>query len=203
MSVVEGRVLVLNKSWVAVNIATARRALVLLYQGHARAVHPSDYSLYDFEDWCSLSTMDDEALALDRRVGTVACQIALPEIILLSGFNGFIRPRVSFSRRNLFTRDKHQCQYCGKTTQRNELTIDHVMPRSRGGEDTWENLVAACMRCNVRKGNRTPEEAKMPLLSRPRVPKGLPRFGVAIPKTDLDSWHRFVGSTSGSVSMAE
>lgn len=196
-------VLVLNKSWVAVNIATARRALGLLYQGHARVVHPSDYSLYNFDDWCSLSSLGDEALAVERMVGTSSCQIALPEIILLSGFNGFIRPRVSFSRRNLLQRDKHQCQYCGKTPTRQDLTIDHVMPRSRGGKDTWENLVAACVRCNVRKGNRTPEEANMPLLTKPRAPKGLPRFGVTVPKSDLDSWHRFVDTACWSVGMAD
>ena len=200
----DAHVLVLNKSWVAVNIATARRALVLLYQGHARVVHPSDYSLYDFEDWCSLSMLEEECqMPPERCVGTTSCQIALPEIILLSGFNGFIRPRVSFSRRNLFQRDKHQCQYCGKTPTRQELTIDHVMPRSRGGQDTWENLVAACVRCNVRKGNRTPEEANMPLLNRPKQPKGLPRFGVQVPKSDLDSWHRFVDTAYWSVGVAD
>jgi 5-methylcytosine-specific restriction endonuclease McrA len=187
----DGQVLVLNRSWVAVNVAPMRRALTLLFQGHARVVHPGDYTLYDFEDWCALSR-ERENFDGGRFIHTPALQIRLPEVILLSSFNGFIRREVRLSRRNIFERDRHRCQYCGKRFPKADLTIDHVLPKSRGGRDTWDNLVLACVRCNLKKRNQTPEEARMHLLRKPATPKWLPRFGTQIPRDALMSWQRFV-----------
>lgn len=187
----EGQVLVLNRSWVAVNITPVRRALTLLFQGQARVVHPIDYSLYEFEDWCELSRFR-ENFDGGRFIHTPSLQIRLPEVILLSVFNGFVRREVRLSRRNIFERDRNTCQYCGKRFSKPDLTIDHVLPRSRGGRDTWENLVLACVRCNLRKGSRTPDEAHMHLLRKPSAPRWLPRFGTHIPRDELMSWQRFV-----------
>lgn len=189
-----GHVLVLNKSWVAVNVATARRALTLLYQGHARAVHPCDYSLYDFEAWCALTAL--HAGGEGRYVHTPSVRIRLPEVIILAAFNSFIRREVPFTRRNVFARDDHRCQYCGRKFSRQELTIDHVLPRSRGGRDTWENLVLACVKCNVRKGSRTPDEAGMPLVRKPTRPRWLPKLGTRMPRQELVIWQRFVDTAS-------
>jgi 5-methylcytosine-specific restriction endonuclease McrA len=75
--------------------------------------------------------------------------------------------KIILSRKNILRRDNHKCQYCGSTVN---LTVDHIIPKSKGGEDTWENLVTACIRCNNRKGDRTPEESKMCLISRPKKP---------------------------------
>jgi 5-methylcytosine-specific restriction endonuclease McrA len=194
---VDGQVLVLNKSWVAVNIATVRRAITLLYQDLARAVHPEDYSLYDFEDWCELSQLQKQG----RMIHTTALQIRIPEIILLNGFNGFIHKEVRFSRRNIFERDKHTCQYCGKHLAKPELTIDHVIPQSKGGGDFWENLVLACMKCNVRKGNRTPVQAGMPLIRKPIKPTWLPTLGKRIPNHKLSSWQQFVDTAYWDVEL--
>jgi 5-methylcytosine-specific restriction endonuclease McrA len=174
---VDRQVLVLNKSWVAVQIASTRRALSLLYQGLARAVHPSDYTLYDFEDWCALSRFAESG----HFIHTVRFRIRVPEVIILKGFNGFVQHEVRFSRRNIFERDKNTCQYCGRRMPKTDLTIDHVIPRSRGGYDAWDNLVLACMHCNVSKANRTPEEARMPLIKRPVKPTWLPQLGARIP----------------------
>lgn len=185
-------VLVLNKSWVAVNVTPARRALCLLFQGHARVVHPTDYSLHDFEDWCAMSRLDPDFARSGPAVATPTYDIRLPEVVLLSMFNGFVRHEVSFSRRNIIARDRHRCQYCGQRPAKQELTLDHVMPKSRGGKDSWENLVLACVHCNVSKADRTPEEAGMRLLTRPAAPHWLPRFGARLPKTELMSWQRFV-----------
>lgn len=185
---VDGHVLVLNKSWVAVNVSTVRRALSLLYQGAARAVHPSDYALYDFEDWCELSQARGEG----RYIHTPAISIRVPEVILLRGFNGFFRREIRFSRRNIFERDKNTCQYCGKRFAKSDLTIDHVIPQSKGGLDTWENLVLACVKCNVHKGNRTPAQAGMSLRHRPVKPSWLPQLGSRVPASEMTSWQRFV-----------
>lgn len=187
----DAQVLVLNKSWVAVHVTPVKRALTLLFQGHARVVHPTDYSLYDFEHWCELSK-SRENFTNGRFIHTPTFQVRLPEVILLTAFNGFVRREVRLSRRNIFERDEHRCQYCGERHTKQDLTIDHVLPRSRGGEDTWENLVLACVQCNLRKSNRTPDEAHMRLLRKPVKPNWLPRFGVQIPRNELVSWQRFV-----------
>ena len=184
----EGNVLVLKKSWTAVHIAPVRRALTLLYMGAARAVHPHDYSLHDFDDWLTLS---QDGLR-GYYIYTPSVRIRVPEVILLTLFNGFIRHEVRFSRHSLFERDKGLCQYCGRHFSKSQLTLDHVLPQSRGGADTWENLVVACLSCNVHKGNRTPEEAGMALLKRPAKPAWMPHFGAHVPDEQLEVWRRFV-----------
>lgn len=184
----EGNVLVLNRSWLAVHVTPVRRALTLLYNGGARAVHPTEYSVHEFDDWLVLS---NDGLG-GRYVYTPSLRIRVPEVIQLTMFNGFIRHTVRFSRNSIFERDECTCQYCGRRLSRSQLTVDHVIPQSRNGKDTWENLVLACMACNVRKGNRTPEEAGMPLLRRPKKPGSIPHFGVRVPREQLDSWQRFL-----------
>ncbi len=185
---VDGQVLVLNRSWIAINVASVKRAVSLLYQGLARAVHPDDYMLYDFEDWCELSQSKNDG----RFIHTPKMRIRVPEVIILTGFNGFFRKEIRFSRRNIFERDQHTCQYCAKKLPKSELSIDHVIPQSKGGSDSWENLVLACLKCNVRKGNHTPSEANMPLIRRPRKPQWLPSLGARLPSAELNSWQRFV-----------
>ena len=197
---VNGHVLVLNRSWVAVNIASARRAIALLYQGHARAVHPTDYSLYDFEDWCEFSTVIGEE---GRYIHTPIMRVRLPEVIILGVFNGFVKREIPFTRRNIFARDNHQCQYCGRRFSKQDLTVDHVVPRSRGGLDTWDNLVLACTACNLKKGSRTPEEACMPLIRMPVRPHWLPRLGTRIPRGELMTWQRFIDTPYWQVDAPE
>lgn len=188
---VNGHVLVLNRSWVAVNLTPVKRALCLLYQGTARAVHPSDYSLYDFHQWCDMGGADRQA----RYVQTPKMRVPIPEVVVLSHFNAFINRKVTLTRHNIFERDKHTCQYCGCRLPRSVLTIDHVVPNSRGGKNTWENLVLACSKCNVKKADRTPREANMPLLRSPIKPSGLPRLGTRMPTTKLASWRKFLNDT--------
>ncbi len=199
----DAHVLVLNKSWIAINVASARRALALLYQGHARVVHPADYSLYEFDAWCVHSRKEYLRGTDLPMVHSPSQPVLLPEVILLDAFNGFIRHEIRFSRTNIFTRDKHQCQYCGSRPEKSDLTLDHILPRSRGGTDSWENLVLACSRCNVKKSNRTPEEANMRLLSKPSAPRWLPRFGVSVRKQEKNSWNRFVDTSCWVTDVAK
>ena len=195
-------VLVLNRSWVAVNVAPAKRALTLLFQGHARVVHPQDYALYDFNAWLEFSR-DSNGSSSRRFVYTPSNKIRLPEVIVLNVFNGFHTPEVRLSRRNIFARDKNICQYCGEHFKRCDLSIDHIIPRSRGGKDTWENLVLACTSCNLKKRDQTPEEAQMPLIRKPVAPRWLPRFETPLPKEELHSWKRFVDLAYWSTGPAE
>ncbi len=187
-----GHVLVLNRSWMAIHVASVRRALCLLYQGHARAVHPVEFSLYDFDAWLELSRRSNGD---GRYVHTPTLRIRIPDVILLTVFNGYVRHEVRFSRHSIFERDKNVCQYCGKSFPKSHLTIDHVIPQSRGGADTWENLVLACLACNVRKADRTPEEAHMPLIRRPVKPSWMPQLGSRIPGDQFAVWKKFVDGT--------
>ena len=189
-------VLVLNRSWIAVHIANVRRAIRLLYQGYAKVVSPEDFSTYNVDDWKELSVAADEYC-----IHTVNFKLMVPEVIVLTVFNGVYRRDVRFSRRNIFERDKNRCQYCSKKFKKWELTLDHVVPRSMGGRSTWENLVLACVPCNVGKGDRLPEEAGMPLIRKPRKPRWIPYSGEGFSSIRKPSWQRFVDAAYWDVEL--
>ena len=191
-------VLVLNRSWIAIQVASARRAISLLYQGYAKVVSPEDFSTYDFDGWKELSTTAD-----DYCIHTIDFKIMIPEVIVLTIFNSVYRRDIRFSRRNIFERDKSACQYCGRKFKKLELTLDHVIPRSLGGRSTWENLVLACVPCNVKKGNRLPEEARMPLIRKPRKPRWIPYSGENFASVRKVSWQRFVDAAYWDVELKE
>lgn len=138
-------VLVLNASYEPINVCAARRALVLVLKGVASA--------------------EEHAPAYVR---SARHAVPLPSVIRLLEYRRIPHQARALSRKNILLRDRFTCQYCGQTFPASELTLDHVVPRSRGGESSWENLVACCYRCNNRKGNRTPEEAGMKLIRIPR-----------------------------------
>lgn len=194
----DGQVLVLNRSWMAIHVTHVKRALCLLYQGHARAVHPQSFSLHDFDEWRAVAEND-----VTRFVHTPSIKIPVPDVILLKWFNGFIRHDVRFSRHNIFDRDGNTCQYCRKRFSRAQLTLDHVIPQSRGGDDSWENLVVACLPCNVKKGNRTPDEAGMPLGRSPKKPGWVPQLGARVPQEQFAVWKQFVDTTYWKVGANE
>jgi 5-methylcytosine-specific restriction endonuclease McrA len=158
-------VLVLNRYLVPVQVTTVKRAVVLLYGGVALALDEAGES-YDFDLWRELPVRGS-----DDAIPIVAGELRVPRVMHLLRYDRTPRVTVRLTRRNLMFRDAHQCQYCGKRPPLRELNIDHVVPRSRGGDDSWENLVTACRACNLRKGWRTPEEANMRLARHPFRPK--------------------------------
>lgn len=111
----------------------------------------------------------DVVAAYDRRVRSPSLTLALPSVVALKSYVP-LAPRPPFNRRNLFLRDGFRCQYCGRICRSEELTFDHVVPRSRGGRATWENVVAACVPCNIAKGNRTQAECGLVPRQPPRTP---------------------------------
>jgi 5-methylcytosine-specific restriction endonuclease McrA len=195
---VSATVLVLNRSWIAVHIADVRRALSLVYRGLAKVVAPDTYATYDFESWKELSQA-----AQSNYISTVSFKIRIPEIIVLNVFNGFYHKDVRFSRRNIFDRDRSSCQYCGKRFSKMDLTIDHVVPRSRGGKDTWDNVVLACVKCNVKKGDRLPHEAGLTLTRPPGRPQWVPYLGVKLGAVNVKSWEKFVSMAYWDVELKE
>ncbi len=178
--------LVLNKSWVAIDTTPVREALRLLCKGAALAVRPDTYEVHGFEAWIDLAVPPDEP-----HVKTVHLRIRVPEVIALKNYDRVPAHAVTFSRRNLFKRDKNTCQYCGVRPGTAELTIDHVLPRSRGGQSTWVNCVLACVTCNRRKADRTPHEAGLTLRRVPAQPKWRPTLGIPTSRV-RQSWGKFV-----------
>jgi len=185
-SVLDDATLVLNRSWMVVNVTTVRRAVTLLYLDLARVIQPETFDTHDFASWASVAVGRDEP-----HIRGVSFRMRVPEIVVLVDFDERPALRVPFSRRNLFLRDEHRCQYCGVRAASNDLSIDHVLPRSRGGTSTWTNCVLACHACNVRKGSRTPHEAGMRLLRRPRRPRWSPYLSLHLSR-GRRSWDRFL-----------
>ncbi len=165
------RTLVLNRKLQAVNTVSGQEALGKVFTGQALIVS-ADFKVYDFDSWVQ-SWQDAALLARIDQCLVVHSQhfsIPIPEVIVVSTYSGQHIHQVRLSRRNIFLRDHSTCQYCGRHFSSKELNIDHVYPRSRGGKNTWENLVLSCFACNTRKADRTPEEARMPLLRIPIKP---------------------------------
>lgn len=123
------------------------------------------------------------------KIHSVNKSFPFPSVIRLSSYIKVPYKRIELSRKNIIRRDGYCCQYCG--TKTHELTIDHVIPKSRGGTDSWENLVSACKICNNKKGNRTPEEAGMPLIARPRKPNHILFIKHFVDKID-EKWRPFM-----------
>ncbi|HUO05286.1 MAG TPA: HNH endonuclease [Candidatus Binataceae bacterium] len=167
-SVLNSKVLVLNRSYLPVHVTSVKRAFALLYQGAAKAVD-DQYRTFDFESWRDLAIEVQH-----ERLGIVDGFIRVPRVLLLQAYERVPRRHVRFSRFNIFARDNNTCQYCNKRMARTELNLDHVVPRSRGGTSTWENIVCSCHYCNRRKGGQTPEEAGMILIRKPRRPEWTP-----------------------------
>jgi len=169
-----------------------------VFKDLARIIAPENYVLYDFSTWSDLQVRADEP-----HIRTVSLSIRIPEVIVLRTCDRFTRPRVIFSRRNLFRRDRNTCQLCGVRFPTEELTIDHVVPRCLGGVSTWTNCVVACTACNARKGNRTVEAAAgMKLIRTPKEPPPQMAFTIHLGKRK-ESWEQFVSEAYWNVELQE
>lgn len=196
-AVLDQRTLVLNRSWVAIDTTTVRKALVWMYRGLARAIAPESFETHDFASWTDLSVNHGEPC-----IHTINLQIRVPEIIILALYNEVPKKEVVFSRRNIYKRDRFTCQYCGEQPGSEELTIDHILPRAKGGKSSWENCVLACVECNRAKANRTPAEAGM-LLKKPAVrPPWTPFISLKL-GTRRASWERFVSERYWDIELEE
>ncbi|HDL77754.1 MAG TPA: HNH endonuclease [Lentisphaerae bacterium] len=192
------RVLVLNRLWQAVNICGVKRALSLLYCGHARVVHEErgEFQTFGFWEWCSYSSRYSGPDLLHG----VRLNLRAPRVILLTFYDRYPIREVRLTRQNVFERDNCTCQYCGRRFDRRYLNIDHVIPRDRGGRTVWTNVVCSCHECNRRKGNRTPEEAGMRLIRPPTRPRQRPLLISASGSFDR-AWHHFIDVRRWQVNM--
>ncbi len=204
-SALDASVLVLNKLFMAIHIISVRRAFCLLCKDLAEVVALEDgqFATYDFASWRELSEYRSRNFRQedDDWVRTVAYEIQVPRVIRLMDYDRLPKQTVKFNRRNIFARDNNQCQYCGKKFPTSELSLDHVVPRSQGGGSTWENIVCACVACNVRKGGRTPKEAGMHLVRKPEKPKRSPMLNLKLTNRKYQSWKSFLDNAYWSVEL--
>lgn len=171
-SVLDAPTLVLNRSWMPVHVTAVRRAIAMMFRGVAHAIDPIALTPHDFEGWLHQISRPG------RSIRTPCREIAVPEIVQLLRYDRVPAFDAPFTRASLLRRDGHRCQYCGVRPPSSQLTIDHVVPRAQGGRTSWENCVAACVRCNSRKGDRTPARAGLHLLRAPRAPRWTPYLNV-------------------------
>ncbi|MHC4388479.1 MAG: HNH endonuclease [Planctomycetota bacterium] len=203
-SALDCNVLVLNKHYMAIRVVGARRAFSLLFRQLAEVVSLEEgrYANYNFDSWCEVSEFRRQFEPDGHDwVSTVNFYVAVPRIIRLLFYDRLPRNEVKFNRRNIFARDKNRCQYCGKRYPTSELSLDHVIPRSMGGEAAWGNIVCACTDCNVRKGGRTPKQAGLTLVQRPVRPRRNPLLHVHLGHQRYHSWKQFLDHAYWSVEL--
>ena len=188
-------VLVLNRAFMAVHVVKVRRAFGLIFRDLAEVIDIEDghFANYDFESWLVISDLRSaEEREFDDWVRSVNFRIQVPRVIRLLHFDRMPKQSLRFNRRNLFARDGHRCQYCGRNAPPHQLSMDHVLPRSRGGQTTWENIVCCCVKCNSQKGGRTPKEARMQLLKKPTKPRFNPMLAQKLNNPKYESWRTFL-----------
>ena len=188
----------------AIRVVTARRAFSLLSRNLAEVISVENdaYLSYNIDGWLEISQLKSP---FEREthdfVRTVRLEIAVPRIIRLLGYDRLPRQDVKLNRRNVYARDNTMCQYCGKKFSTQELSLDHVIPRSLGGRTSWENLVCACVYCNAKKGGRTPHQAHMHLMKTPIKPKRNPVINLRLGSDKYATWKHFLDHAYWSVEL--
>lgn len=165
-ALVNRRVLLLNQNYEPISICSAKRAIVLMFEGKAEMIESAD----------------------GLKLRTVTTAYSLPSVVRLWYYKKVPVKRIMLTRKNVIMRDDGRCQYCGTT--KGPMTVDHIVPKTMGGSESWTNLVCACARCNNKKGNRTPEQAEMGLIRKPTRPSYITfiqrNYGVA------DQWRPYL-----------
>ncbi len=179
-------VLVLNKMWVPIRVASVKRCLKLVFADKASIVLPDDYSVHNWEKWITIPSLDEEIGIL-----TTSGKIKILEVIVLLKYDKVYEKGVRLTKRNIYIRDGYKCQYSGQPMGHNDFDIDHVVPRSKGGKNSWENMVVCAKDINRLKGNRTPKEAGLKLIKKPRKP--IYQHLMIDPKMRIpESWAKFI-----------
>ena len=184
-------VLVLNRNWQAINVRTPADAICQMATGVATALEIEGESIrpVKWDEWLTLSIREQ-----DNAVRTVRGAVRIPTVIVLANFARVPKKRPKLGAKGIRERDGNRCQYTGVLLKPEEGSLDHVLPRSRGGRDTWENLVWASKAVNARKGNRLPHEAGLNLISVPAAPKELPVSALIRNSSGVADWDLFLKS---------
>ena len=202
----EQSVLVLNRLYMAVHVVNVRRAICLLFRDLAEVIHieAGRYVNYDFVSWREISQLKLQFEECDPGsdwLQSVHFAVEIPRVIRLLSYDKAPRHGMRFNRRNVFARDGNRCQYCGQRFSTSELSLDHVLPRSQGGDMAWENIVCCCVACNSRKGGRTPQQAGMQLIREPKRPRRNPLLQGKLRNPKYESWKDFLSDAYWSVDL--
>lgn len=185
----------LNRNYVAIRVISAKRSFILMYKGFAEAIDTEEerFGALNFDAWIEYSQIRHESPdENDQFVVTPRWQVLVPRVIRLVAYDKVPRREVKFSRRNILARDENRCQYCARKLPTSQLSLDHVVPRSRGGKSTWTNVVTACTPCNTRKGGRMPAEASMKLRRAPAAPRRNPILLEKVDSRRYRPWRYFI-----------
>ena len=188
-------VLVLNRNWQAINVRTPQEAFCMMATNVATGleIERGDGARAEalrpviWEEWITLPIREQ-----DESVHTVRGQIRVPTVIVAVNYSKVPKKRPKLCARTIRERDGNRCQYTGRVLHPSEGSLDHVVPRSRGGKDAWENLVWSAMEVNQRKADRLPHEAGLKLLSVPRAPKELPVSALIRNSAEVEDWNLFL-----------
>jgi len=197
-------VLVLNRLYLAVHVIGVRRAFGLLCRDVAEVIHleGGTFANYDFQSWREISELRAEEKQPDEDwIRAVHFEIQVPRVIRLLRYDRLPKRSLRLNRQTVLARDEHRCQYCGRRMPNSQLSMDHVIPRSRGGQTTWENVVCACLACNVKKGGRTPREARMTLIRKPVRPKRSPLLLLKLSNPKYHSWKTWLDGAHWEVGV--
>lgn len=186
MNILNTGVLVLNRVYQPIHVTTVKRAFCMVFAGVGKFVD-EQYNTFDFASWSQLSVEENQ-----ESIGIVGKLLRVPRVILLLAYEKIPKKRVRFSRYNIFARDRNTCQYCGKIFPRTELNLDHIVPRSKGGTSTWENVVSSCLDCNRKKGGRTPQEAGLKLIKKPLKPAWTASLNFSLRSLRYEQWRHFL-----------
>lgn len=201
MPVLQRKVLMLNSGWTPVNVCSVKRALNLIFKNHAIIINTEqkddyiDYRSYTWADWSAIKPENDEECIVSSHF-----KFKIPEVIKLVKYSKYHISKVNFNRRAIYKRDDNQCKYCGKRPGTELLSIDHIIPRSRGGQLTWTNVVVSCVKCNAKKANKTPEEAGMKFFD-PNYKPEKPNFQIFKQEIEIDSWKNFISEAYWTVPL--
>jgi 5-methylcytosine-specific restriction endonuclease McrA len=191
-------ILTLNKNWQPIHVTTAVEAFGLVLKGAAVIIDPETYEEYSISSWAEASKA--KVAFAEAVIRTPRLQLVVPEVIRLTGYSGQGERTVVFSRRNIFKRDRYTCQYCGSQPGPKELTIDHLVPKSRGGKSEWTNCVLACLKCNARKANLSVRDAKMTLRKVPKKPKWTALAHIPQSQRRM-SWNAFISDAYWNIEL--
>lgn len=190
-------VLALNKHWVAVNVASARRIFALLFQEHCVVLR--DGQQYTYNQWREVSY----GYLGEDIVRTPHYILIVPSVVILTRYDKLPHREVRFTRESIYTRDGYRCMYCGNKFPKADLNIDHVLPKSRGGTTVWENVVCSCIDCNTKKEDRTLQEAGLTLIKKPKRPHWRPSSThINIESVQKPDWKPFLDVAGWGVEVS-
>ncbi len=187
MSVLQDQVLVLNRNWQAIDVTDVETAFCNMSRGVCTGIDTETMRPVTIEEWMTLPVRES-----DKSIGTAHGRVRVPTVIAAVIYDKMPKRRPKLCAQSIRERDGNKCQYTGRVLKPHEGNLDHVVPRSRGGKDAWENLVWSAKDVNQAKADKTPQEAGLKLLKQPKAPKELPAVLFIRPRPDKPDWNHFL-----------